>query len=107
MSRQTTRSSPDPFAQSLWDAYSQKRSALHGIEREDGYVEPDDAASYLRPPARWSNDERTALKLARGRVLDLGCGAARHALALQKRGLHVLGIDNSPLALKTARARGL
>ena len=45
--------------------------------------------------------------MARGRVLDVGCGAGRHALALQARGLDVVGIDASPFAIKTARARGL
>ena len=97
----------DAFGQSLWDAYSHRGSALHVIERDDGYVDPDDGASYLRPPARWSAQERTALRLARGRVLDIGCGAARHSLFLQAGGLHVVGLDNSPLAIKTARARGL
>lgn len=96
----------DAFGQSLWDAHRQG-SAWHVIEREDGYVDPCDAAAYFRPPARWGNHERQALRLARGRVLDIGCGAGRHALVLQERGLDVLGIDQSPLAIKTARARGL
>jgi len=96
----------DAFGQSLWDAH-REGSAWHIIEREDGMVEPIDAAVYLRPPTRWGKHERRALRLVRNRVLDIGCGAARHALFLQERGLRVLGIDASPLAIKTARARGL
>jgi SAM-dependent methyltransferase len=96
----------DAFGQSLWDA-RRWGSAWHVIEREDGLVDPCDAADYLRPPTRWGKHERQALRLARGRVLDIGCGAGRHALFLQDRGLTVLGIDESPLAIKTARARGL
>jgi SAM-dependent methyltransferase len=96
----------DAFGQSLWDAH-RHGSAIHVIERDDGCVDAMDAAVYCRPAARWRAEERQALRLAHGRVLDIGCGAGRHTLALQARGLHVLGIDQSPLAIKTARARGL
>ena len=47
------------------------------------------------------------MKYVTGRVLDVGCGAGRHALHLQEQGFDVLGIDNSPLAIKTCRLRGL
>jgi SAM-dependent methyltransferase len=47
------------------------------------------------------------MRYASGRVLDIGCGAGRHSLYLQKKGRSVLGIDVSPLAIRTARARGL
>jgi len=40
-------------------------------------------------------------------VLDVGCGAGRVALYLQSRGLDVIGIDNSPLAVKVCRERGV
>jgi 2-polyprenyl-3-methyl-5-hydroxy-6-metoxy-1,4-benzoquinol methylase len=39
--------------------------------------------------------------------LDIGCGAGRHSLYLQKRGFDVLGIDSSPLAIKVCKLRGL
>lgn len=96
----------DAFGQSLWDAH-REGSAWHVIEREDGLVDPCDAAVYVRPPKHWGKHEHQAFRLARGRVLDIGCGAGRHAIFLQERGLTVLGIDESPLAIKTARACGL
>jgi len=45
--------------------------------------------------------ERTADKLANvvappGPVADLGCGPGAHALALARRGYHVVGVDGSP-----------
>src|SRR5262249_10650303 len=40
-------------------------------------------------------------------VLDIGCGAGRVALYLQDRGHRVLAIDNSPLAIKVAKLRGV
>jgi SAM-dependent methyltransferase len=48
-----------------------------------------------------------ALGLREGqRVLDVGCGPGRHALALARRGIDVLGVDLSPdfVALATAAA---
>ena len=40
-------------------------------------------------------------------VLDVGCGAGRVCLHLQEQGHEVIGIDNSPLAVKVARERGV
>lgn len=53
-----------------------------------------------------------ALQLAPGqRVLDVGCGPGRHALALARRGVTVTGIDASEefidLARRSARDEGL
>lgn len=44
------------------------------------------------------------LALAPGhRVLDVGCGPGRHALALARRGIDVLGVDASPEFVSLAR----
>jgi len=51
--------------------------------------------------------EQTALNLAKGRVLDVGCGAGNHALYLQNKGLEVTGIDISKGATKVAKDQGL
>jgi cyclopropane fatty-acyl-phospholipid synthase-like methyltransferase len=45
--------------------------------------------------------------LIRGRVLDVGCGPGRVALYSQEQGLEAVAIDISPLAIKTARLRGV
>jgi 2-polyprenyl-3-methyl-5-hydroxy-6-metoxy-1,4-benzoquinol methylase len=39
--------------------------------------------------------EQKALQLAKGKVLDVGCGAGSHALYLQEKGLDVTAIDIS------------
>jgi SAM-dependent methyltransferase len=38
------------------------------------------------------------------RLLDIGCGTGRHALALTRRGYDVTGIDRSPFMLEHAKA---
>lgn len=51
--------------------------------------------------------EQKALQLAKGSVLDVGCGAGSHALYLQKKGFDVKAIDVSENAIKTCELRGL
>lgn len=52
--------------------------------------------------------EQKALELARGKVLDVGCGAGSHSLYLQnKRNLQVTSIDISTNAIKACTLRGL
>ncbi|WP_177760725.1 class I SAM-dependent methyltransferase [Flavobacterium sp. I3-2] len=51
--------------------------------------------------------EKQALKLAKGKILDVGCGAGSHALYLKDKGFEVLPIDISENAIKTCELRGL
>jgi len=62
---------------------------------------------YFSEYRQWSPLEKRAIKLARGRILDVGCGAGRHALYLQSKNFDVTGIDNSPGAIKVCKLRGL
>ena len=51
--------------------------------------------------------EQKALKLAKGKVLDIGAGSGCHTLALQEKGLEVKAIDISPLSCEAMRLRGV
>lgn len=52
--------------------------------------------------------EQRALQLAKGKVLDVGCGAGSHSLNLQNdRNLDVFSIDISPNAIRACTLRGL
>lgn len=51
--------------------------------------------------------EQQALKLAKGTVLDVGCGAGNHSLYLQEKGLKVKAIDISNGAIQVAKKRGV
>jgi SAM-dependent methyltransferase len=52
--------------------------------------------------------EQKALQLAKGKILDVGCGAGSHALELQnERKLEVTAIDISENAVKACQLRGI
>lgn len=51
--------------------------------------------------------EKKALQLAKGKILDIGCGAGSHSLYLQEKGFDVTAIDISPKAIKACELRGV
>ena len=51
--------------------------------------------------------EQQALKLAKGKTLDVGCGAGSHSLYLQQKNKNVLSIDISKGAIETCKLRGI
>lgn len=91
----------DAFGQMLLD-----EAGLEVIERDDGFLDAH-KTFYFEPVTRWPAGERRALRWVRGRALDVGVGAGRVALELQRRGRTVVGIDVSPGAVEVARHRGV
>jgi SAM-dependent methyltransferase len=102
----TLKSKEDAFGQMIWSLYKDPK-VCEIIERDDRYVDAYPAKGYFSDYQDWSAGEQKALALAKGRVLDVGCGGGRHSLYLQSRGFSVLGTDISSLALKVCRLRGL
>lgn len=71
--------------------------------------EDEMSVAYLfRSHAEMPNIEQNALALAKGKVLDIGCGAGSHSLYLQNElKLNVTAIDISTAAIATCKLRGL
>jgi SAM-dependent methyltransferase len=67
------------------------------------------SVAYLfRNYAEMPTIEQKALQLAKGKVLDVGCGAGSHSLTLQNdRQLDVTSIDISENAIQACKLRGL
>ena len=61
----------------------------------------------FREFSKMPNIEQKALQLAKGKILDVGCGAGSHSLHLQNKGFNVKSIDISKGAIETCKLRGL
>lgn len=100
--------SQDAYGQQLLAQFHSNAPTAEIIERDDRFVDTgSEAGLYFRNYKQWSPLERRAIRLAEGRVLDIGCGAGRHSLYLQEKGFDVTGIDISPGAVKVCKLRGL
>jgi SAM-dependent methyltransferase len=111
----------DVFGEMIRDAYAVRtgvgprpmaggrlpRPVIEVIERDDGLINGAPADHYLNEPEDWQPHDHRALRLCRGQVLDIGVGAGRTAVELQRRGMAVTGLDTSPGAIEIARRRGL
>jgi len=97
----------DAQGRSMLD-YLEQGEAYEIIERDDGYLEFTSGPEvYFREFREWNPLQKEAIMNVSGKVLDLGCGAGRHALYLQERGFSVLGVDSSDLAVEVCRRRGV
>jgi 2-polyprenyl-3-methyl-5-hydroxy-6-metoxy-1,4-benzoquinol methylase len=97
----------DAYGQEIWSFFNGRKS-FEIVEREDGYFDVSYGASmYFSQYDDWSEHQKRAIEFAKGRILDIGCGAGRHSIYLQSKGLDVTGIDSSPLAIRVSRLRGL
>jgi len=101
----------DAFGHEMYDYLKsdrEKETIFEIGERDDGYIDVSAVTkAYFNEYKRWPLYEKKAMRYARGRVLDIGSGAGRHLLYLQGKGLEVMGIDNSPLAIEVCRLRGI
>ncbi|MBI4152514.1 class I SAM-dependent methyltransferase [Candidatus Woesearchaeota archaeon] len=97
----------DAYGQEVW-AFFQGKDSYEVIERDDGFIGLSGGAqAYFADFKDWPKIQKQAIKFAKGKVLDIGAGAGRISLYLQKKGFDVTAIDNSPLAIKVCKKRGV
>jgi SAM-dependent methyltransferase len=98
----------DLFGQAILDY--QTGNAPEDLITETSISEEDElSVAYLfRDYKQMPVLEKKALSLAKGKVLDLGCGAGSHSLYLQnEKGLEVWSMDISAKAIEACQLRGL
>ncbi|MCA9502954.1 MAG: class I SAM-dependent methyltransferase [Spirochaetaceae bacterium] len=96
----------EPLAAALLDHHRSARPRRVHATRADGVLFEIETEEYFTLEGTLAELDRAALERCRGRVLDVGAGAGRHALALQG-GLEVVAIDVSPLCTALCRERGV
>jgi SAM-dependent methyltransferase len=97
----------DLFGKAILDY--QTNTSPEDIVTETNITEADEmeVAYLFRDFNSMPKIEQTALQLAKGKILDVGCGAGSHSLYLQEKGLEVTAIDISPNAIKACELRGI
>jgi SAM-dependent methyltransferase len=96
-----------PFGSALEDYHNGNHDISIIFHRDDGEKTEDFLKGYFCEYSDFPEREKIAIKNCDGRVLDIGAGAGRHSLELQKRGLEVLAIDISEKACEVMRKRGV
>jgi SAM-dependent methyltransferase len=97
----------DAFGRLLLDHMAGEAGQLI-LELDDGRTGPAlPAEVFFTEHHEWPAPERHVFDFVRGRVLDIGCGAGRHSLEAERRGLDVVAIDVSPGAIEVCRRRGV
>jgi SAM-dependent methyltransferase len=97
----------EPLARALLDHHRDGRPRRVAALRADGVEFEIETGEYFTLEGELAELDRIALEHARGRVLDVGAGAGRHALALQAKGCEVVAIDVSPTCALLCRERGV
>jgi len=98
----------DAFGENLLSQYNGGRMISEMVERDDGYLDTgSDPGDYFSKYKDWAKGEQRAIGNARGKILDIGCGAGRHSLYLQRKGFDVTAIDSSPGAVKVCKLQGV
>lgn len=97
----------DLFGQALLDYqngnYTEDIITSTSISDDDVLPLPYLFRSYTEMPKL----EQKALDLAKGTVLDVGCGAGSHSLYLQEKGFNIKAIDISKGAIEVCKQRGI
>jgi len=97
----------EPLAAALRDHHRTGRTKRVRALRADGVSFTLETDEYFTLEGALAELDAIALDRCRGRVLDIGAGAGRHALALQDRALEVVAIDVSPICVALCRDRGV
>ncbi|ROI13599.1 class I SAM-dependent methyltransferase [Epilithonimonas hominis] len=98
----------DLMGRAIWDYYHNDNP--EDLETETSISELDELpVDYLfRDFDAMNKIEQKALKLASGKVLDIGAGAGSHSLYLQnERHLEVTALDISPKSIEVCKLRGV
>ena len=97
----------DVLGQAIADYYYQTVPKKLWINNKYWAREEMPVEVYFRDEANMTKLELKALKLCKGKILDIGAGAGSHVLWLQQKNKDVTALEISPLACEVMKARGV
>ncbi len=99
-------SGKDVFGKAIMDVWRGEKATI-SVRRDDGYLDQEEGSFYFASHEQFPEADKQAMNLVQPMVLDVGCGAGRHSLYLQSKGLDVVSLDISTLTIRVACKRGV
>lgn len=96
-----------PLARAFVAFWKGAREAELTVHTDEGETEVMPVALFFRGSGELRDEDRAALALARGRVLDGGAGVGSIALILQEQRFRVTALEPIPEAVGIMQARGV
>lgn len=97
----------DPIGKAIHDYYFKKAAeniTINSNLTEDEEIPP---SYFFRTLDEMPLVEKTALRLCKGKILDIGAGAGAHSIILQNENFVVTAIEQSSLSCKVLKSRGI
>lgn len=107
MSSTVTNKEKDPMGRAIFDYYTTGNAAKLRVFSSMFYEDEIPVPTLFRTFDEMPVQEKKAIELCRGRVLDVGAGSGCHSAVLIERGLEVVAIDISELSVEVMKQRGI
>ena len=103
----TTDKDKDPMGRAISDYHSTGKAARLRVLSSMFYEDEIPVPTLFRRFDEMPTQEKKAIELCRGRILDVGAGSGCHSAVLMERGHEVVAIDTSELSVNVMLERGI
>lgn len=97
----------DPMGSAIAEYYNKGKAARLRVFSSQFYEDEIPVETLFREFEEMPPQEQEAIRLCRGRVLDVGAGSGCHSLELMNRGMEVVAIDISELSVQVMKDCGI
>lgn len=97
----------DPIGRAIKDNFEKGKTPDIHIQTNYTTEELLSPSYFFRTENEMPEIEKTALKLCKGKVLDVGAAAGCHSLVLQNKGFDVTALEKSAQAAEVMKKRGI
>ena len=107
MDNKTTNKEKDPMGRAISDYFHTGKAAKLRVQSSMFYEDEIPVSTLFRTLEEMPVQEKKAIELCSGRVLDVGAGSGCHSIILKEKGLEVVAIDISELSVEVMKERGI
>ena len=107
MNNATTPCDKDPMGRAIAEYHKTGKAGKLRVLSSMFYEDEIPVPTLFRKHDEMPPLEQEAVRLCRGRILDVGAGSGCHSAELKERGHEVVAIDISELSVSVMRERGI